>query len=108
MHRQMGDMMKMMGGAGGKRGLGQALGNMFGLGGGGMGGMPQPSPEQIAALQKQMGGAGGMPGGALPPMPPGLGGPGKPAGLPGLPGLGGPKMPGLPGLGGFPFGGKKK
>jgi signal recognition particle subunit SRP54 len=108
MHRQMADMMKMMGGAGGKRGLGQALGNMFGLGGGDMGGMPQPSPEQIAALQKQMGGAGGMPGGALPPMPPGLGGPGKPSGLPGLPGLGGPKMPGLPGLGGFPFGGKKK
>jgi signal recognition particle subunit SRP54 len=108
MHRQMADMMKMMGGAGGKRGLGAALGNMFGIGGGGMGGMPQPTPEQIAALQKQMGGAGGMPGGALPPMPPGLGGPGKPSGLPGLPGLGGPKMPGLPGLGGFPFGGKKK
>jgi len=107
MHRQMGDMMKMMGGAGGKRGLGAALGNMFGLGGG-AGGMPQPSPEQLAALQKQMGGAGGMPGGGLPPMPPGLGGPGRPAGLPGLPGLGGPKMPGLPGLGGFPFGGKKK
>src|SRR5215203_847723 len=107
MHRQMGDMMKMMGGAGGKRGLGQALGNMFGLGGG-AGGMPQPSPEQLAALQKQMGGAGGMPGGGLPPMPPGLGGPGRPAGLPGLPGLGGPQMPGLPGLGGFPFGGKKK
>jgi signal recognition particle subunit SRP54 len=107
MHRQMGDMMKMMGGAGGKRGLGAALGNMFGLGGG-MGGMPQPSPEQLAALQKQMGGAGGMPGGGLPPMPPGLGGPGKPAGLPGLPGLGGPKMPGLPGLGGFPLGGKRK
>jgi signal recognition particle subunit SRP54 len=106
MHRQMGDMMKMMGGAGAKRGLGAALGNMLGMGGG-MGGMPQPSPEQIAALQKQMGGAGGMPGG-LPPMPAGLGGPGKGPALPGLPGLGGPKMPGLPGLGGFPFGGKKK
>jgi signal recognition particle subunit SRP54 len=105
MHRQMADMMKMMGGAGGKRGLGAALGNMLGIGGG----MPQPSPEQIAALQKQMGGPGGMAAGGLPPMPPALGGPGKPAGLPGLPGLGGPKMPGgLPGLGGFPFGGKKK
>jgi signal recognition particle subunit SRP54 len=105
MHRQMADMMKMMGGAGGKRGLGAALGNMLGIGGG----MPQPSPEQIAALQKQMGGPGGMAAGGLPPMPPGLGGPGKPAGVPALPGLGGPKMPGgLPGLGGFPFGGKKK
>jgi len=80
-------MMKAMGG-GGKRGLGGALGNLFGLGGG----MPQPTPEQIAALQKQMGGAG---------LPPGLGGGGKGA----LPGLGGPK---LPGLGGFPFGGGKK
>jgi len=87
MHRQMADMMKAMGG-GGKRGLGGALGNLFGLGGG----MPQPTPEQIAALQKQMGGAG---------LPPGLGGGGKGA----LPGLGGPK---LPGLGGFPFGGGKK
>src|SRR4051812_1089891 len=109
MHRQMADMMKMMGGAGGKRGLGAALGNMLGMGGG-MGGMPQPSPEQIAALQKQMGGAGGMPGG-LPPLPPGLGGSGKGPALPGgLPGLGGPKLPGgLPGLGGLnPFGGKKK
>src|SRR5215211_1748984 len=57
MHRQMADMMKAMGG-GGKRGLGAALGNMFGLGGG----MPQPTPEQIAALQKQMGGAGLPPG----------------------------------------------
>src|SRR5919205_401735 len=51
MHRQMADMMKMMG-SGKGRGLGQALGNMFGLGGG----MPQPSPEQLEALQKQMGG----------------------------------------------------
>jgi signal recognition particle subunit SRP54 len=73
---------------------------MFGFGGG----MPQPTPEQIAALQKQMGGKlPDFPGGAggLPP-PPGLGGKG-----PALPGLGGPKLPGLPGAG-FPFGGKKK
>src|SRR5215218_1169894 len=103
MHRNMADMMKMMGGNKG-RGLGQALGNMFGLGGG----MPQPTPEQLEALQKQMGG-GAMPpgfpggGGGLPPMPAGLAG-GKGPALPGLPGLGGAKLPGLGG--GFPFGGK--
>jgi signal recognition particle subunit SRP54 len=100
MHRQMADVMKMMGGGKGK-GMAGALGKMFGLGGGG--GMPQPTPEQIEALQKQMGGKlpdfpGGA-GGALPPMP---------KGVPGLPGLGGtPKIPGLPGLGSFPFGKKK-
>jgi signal recognition particle subunit SRP54 len=99
MHRQMADVMKMMGGGKGK-GMAGALGKMFGIGGGGM---PQPTPEQIEALQKQMGGKlpdfpGGA-GGALPPMP---------KGVPGLPGLGGaPKIPGLPGIGGFPFGKKK-
>ncbi|PVE24455.1 signal recognition particle protein [Microvirga sp. KLBC 81] len=99
MHRQMADVMKMMGG-GKAKGMAGALGKMFGIGGGGM---PQPTPEQIEALQKQMGGKlpdfpGGA-GGALPPMP---------KGVPGLPGLGGaPKIPGLPGLGGFPFGKKK-
>src|SRR5215210_7592804 len=71
MHRQMADMMKAMGG-GGKRGLGAALGNMFGLGDGLGGGMPQPTPEKIEALQKQMGGAG------LPPGFPGGGGGGLP------------------------------
>ncbi|MGT2485803.1 signal recognition particle protein [Methylobacterium oryzae CBMB20] len=103
MHRTMADMMKAMGS--GKRGIGQALGSMFGLGGGGMGGgmpglppgMPEPTPEQIAQLEKQFGGK-------LPPMPPGLGGGGGMPKLPGLPGLGGPK---LPGLGGF-LPGKKK
>ena len=109
MHRQMADMMKAMGG-GGKRGLGAALGNMFGLGGGLGGGMPQPTPEQIEALQKQMGGAGlppGFPGGGgLAAAAAGVGGGGK---GPALPGLGGPRPPGgLPGLGGFPFGGGKK
>ncbi|QFU15024.1 signal recognition particle protein [Microvirga thermotolerans] len=99
MHRQMADVMKMMGG-GKAKGMAGALGKMFGLGGG-MGGMPQPTPEQIEALQKQMGGK--LPefpgtGGGLSPMP---------KGVPGLPGLGGPKIPGLPGLGGFPFGKKK-
>jgi signal recognition particle subunit SRP54 len=96
MHRQMADVMKMMGGGKGK-GMAGALGKMFG--GGGMGGMPQPTPEQIEAMQKQMGGKlPDFPGGAggLPPMPKGL------------PGIGGAKIPGLPGLGGFPFGGKKK
>ena len=41
MHRQMADMMKMMGGGKG-RGIGAALGNMMGFGGDG--GMPQPTP----------------------------------------------------------------
>jgi signal recognition particle subunit SRP54 len=94
-HRQMADVMKMMG-KGGKRGPLAGLANMFGMGGGGI---PQPTPEMIEEMQKKMPGGGG-----LPPMPPG----GFPKGLPGLPGgfpgLG-PKGPGLPG---FPFGGKKK
>ncbi|VTZ26533.1 Signal recognition particle protein [Methylocella tundrae] len=120
-HRQMADMMKSLGGA--KRG-GGALGkmaSMFGMPGAGMGGMPQPSPEQIAALQKQL---GPMPGGPAPkpvaapkPLAP------PPAGVsaaPKLPGLGGGAggglgaQPGkLPGLGGGllsglnPFGKKK-
>jgi signal recognition particle subunit SRP54 len=99
MHRGMADVMKMMGG-GKAKGVGGMLGRMMGIGGG----MPQPSPEQIAAMQEQMKKGGGMPGG-MPPLPPGLGG-GMPKGLPGLPGLGGPKMPGgMPG--GFPFGKKK-
>ena len=72
---------------------------MFGLGGGRM---PQPTPEQIEALQKQMGGKlpdfPGAPGGGLPPLPPGLGGKGA-----GPAGPRRPKLPGLPGLG-FPFG----
>jgi signal recognition particle subunit SRP54 len=102
MHRQMADVMKMMGGGKGK-GMAGALGKMFGIGGGGggMGGMPQPTPEQIEALQKQMGGK-------LPDFPGGGGLPSMPKGVPGLPGLGGGKIPGLPGIGGFPFGGKKK
>ena len=53
--------------------------------------MPQPTPEQIEALQKQMGGK-------LPDFPGGL--PSMPKGVPGLPGLGGGKIPGLPGTGG--------
>ncbi len=103
MHRGMADMMKMMG-SGGKRGPMAGLANMLGLGGGAMGGMPQPSPEMLESLKQKMG--GGLPemppGLARSPLPPGFSGLGAPR-LPGLPGLGGPKLPF-----GFPFGGKKK
>ncbi len=101
-HRQMADMMKSMGGAKGGGGMRKMAGMMGGLMGGGnplggaMGGMPHPTPDQIAALQKQMGG-----GGSMPSLPPG-------ASLP--PGMSLPKggLPGLGGLGGFnPFGKKK-
>ncbi len=97
MHRQMADMMKVMGkGKGGmmKQMMGGLAGKM-GLGGlgGGMGGMPDLSkmdPKQLEALAKQAEAAGLTKGG----------------GLPGLPGLGGPKLPGLGGgLPGLP---KKK
>jgi signal recognition particle subunit SRP54 len=105
-HRTMADMMKSLGGA--KRGPMAQMAQMFGLGGG----MPQPSPEQIAELQGKFGGGAGMgagipqnpPPGAFPPKPtlPGL-----PGSLPGLPGAK-PGLPGLPGLGGLnPFGKKK-
>jgi signal recognition particle subunit SRP54 len=96
-HRQMADMMKMMG-QGGKRGPMAGLAQMFGLGG-----MPQPTPEMREQLKNQMPTGAGLPPGvpSLPPLPPG--GFGVPKG-PGLPGLGAGK---LPGLGGFPFGKKK-
>jgi len=99
-HRGMADMMKAMGG--GKRGPMGKMAQMFGLGGG----MPQPTPEQIEAMQKQMGGQlpPGMP--KLPDAPP-AGAFGPRPGMPGLPGA----MPKLPGLGGgfnpFQFGKKK-
>jgi len=102
----MADMMKMMGGANAKRGMMGKLGQMMGLGGG----MPMPSPEEIEALRKQMGGVGaappGMPSGApgIPAAPP----PGAFNLPPQFPGLSGAAR--LPGLGGGfnPFGGKKK
>jgi signal recognition particle subunit SRP54 len=104
-HRQMADMMKMMGGANAKRGMMGKLGQMMGLGGA----MPMPSPEEIAALRKQMGGAGAAPPG-LPSGPPGIPAAPPPGAFnlpPQFPGLGGAKLPGLGG--GFnPFGGKKK
>ncbi|MGD0563018.1 MAG: signal recognition particle protein [Roseiarcus sp.] len=105
-HRQMADMMKAMGASSGKRGMMGKLGQMMGMGGG----MPMPSPEQMEALQKQMGGAGAPQG--FPPAPgiPDAPPPGAfnlPPRFPGLPGVGGAKLPGLGG--GFnPFGGKKK
>jgi signal recognition particle subunit SRP54 len=105
-HRQMADMMKAMGASAGKRGMMGKLGQMMGMGGG----MPMPSPEQMEAFQKQLGGAGvpqGLPKTpGIPDAPP----PGAfnlPAQFPGLPGVGGAKLPGLGG--GFnPFAGKKK
>ena len=74
MHRQMADMMKVMG----KRGAG-ALGGLFGMGG--------PSPEDLQKLAEKM----PVSPGGLPPNFPGL----PPGGLPGLGGK-------LPGLGGLP------
>ncbi len=96
-HRQMADMMKQLGSA--KRGPLSQMASAFGLGGG----MPVPSPEEIAALQKQMGqDTGATP--QLPEMPTLFGKARKlPSGLPG----GGGKLPGLGGA--FnPFGEKKK
>ncbi len=97
-HRQMADMMKAMGGAN-KRGPMGKMAQMFGIGGG------MPSAEEMAEMQKQMGGAmPDMP--KLPDAPP-AGAFGPKGGMPGLPGLSS-KGPGLPGLGGFnPFGKKK-
>ncbi len=99
MHRQMADMMKMMGGKKGgmmKQMMGGLAGKM-GLGGMMGGGMPDLSsmdPKQLEALAKQAEASG---------LTKGMGG------LPGgLPGLGGPKLPGLGGLPGLPGLPKKK
>ncbi len=99
-HRQMADMMKMLGGK--KGGLGK-MASMFGLGGGGgMGGMPEPSAAELDAMAKQLGKGG------LPSMPGGFGASLGAKLPPSLPGLGGGAR--LPGLGGAfnPFGSKKK
>ncbi|HXW70667.1 MAG TPA: signal recognition particle protein [Methylocella sp.] len=106
-HRQMADMMKALGGS--KRGGGMGkVASMLGL----PGGLPQPTPEQIAAMQKQLGQKTapsappfGVPARGVPPSPPGV------AEAPKLPGLGGGSLPGLSGgglLSGLnPFGKKK-
>jgi len=105
-HRQMADMMKAMGGSAGKRGPMARLGQMLGIGPGAL----TPTPEQIEALQKQMGGKlPGLPGagGGIPEAPP----PGAfaPPPFPGLSGLSSPRLPGLGGAPAFnPFAGKKK
>jgi len=102
----MADMMKAMGGSAGKRGPMARLGQMLGIGPG----APTPTPEQIEALQKQMGGKlPGLPGagGGIPEAPP----PGAfaPPPFPGLAGLSSPRLPGLGGAPAFnPFAGKKK
>ncbi len=84
----MADMMKMMGGANAKRGMMGKLGQMMGLGGG----MPMPTPEQIEAMQKKVGGAA---------QPPGL--PSGPPGIPAAPPPGAFNLPPqFPGLGGGP------
>ncbi|GAA4526768.1 signal recognition particle protein [Chelativorans composti] len=95
MHRGMADVMKAMGGKGKKggmiRGLVGGMAQKMGLGGLAGGGMPdlsQLDPKQLEALQKQLGGPGGLPGGL-------------PSGLSGLPGGGVSGLPGLPGAG-FP------
>jgi signal recognition particle subunit SRP54 len=114
MHRQMADMMKMMGN---NRGMMQRMAGALGLGGGGMGGAPSAAdvermqaelarmdPKALEQLppevREMLPGAGGK-GGAKQPAAPAKGPlPGLAGGLrlPGLPGLGGGAMPRLPGL----------
>jgi signal recognition particle subunit SRP54 len=129
MHRQMADMMKMMGR--GKGGMMGKMASMFGMGGGDpLAGLDLSAltPEQLETIKRELGGqlppgfpgalasGAGAPAGTAPSpilpasFPGGLAG-GRPSGLPGLggaklPGLGG-GFPGLPG-GLNPFGGKKK
>ncbi|MBU3890876.1 signal recognition particle protein [Methylosinus sp. KRF6] len=96
-HRQMADMMKAMGGGKGGGMMAKAA-QMMGVG---VGGMQAPSPEQLAQLQKKMGGA----------LPPGAG-PSIPAAPPASAFSAKPTLPGLGGGGGFlsglnPFGKKK-
>jgi signal recognition particle subunit SRP54 len=107
LHRQMAGMMKTMG-VGKRGGTMGKMASMFGLPGGGIGGgVPQPTPEQLAALQRQVGQRRiGSPPGQPAQVKPGP----KPAEPPNLPGLGGAKLPGLGGglwSGLNPFGKKK-
>jgi signal recognition particle subunit SRP54 len=122
MHRQMADMMKMMGS---NRGMMQRMAGALGLGPGGaapsaaemermqaeLARMDPKALEQLPPEVREMlpgaGGKGGkpaLPGKALPGKVPALPGLGGGLRLPGLPGLGGGAVPRLPGL----PGGKKK
>jgi signal recognition particle subunit SRP54 len=106
MHRQMADMMKMMG-----KQRGGMMQRMMGMGGGGA----APSPAEVERMQAELArldpkALESLPKElreSLPPMTPGKSQPALPVGgggimprLPGLPGLGGamPKFKGLPGL----------
>src|SRR4051812_15659315 len=96
MHRNMADMMKMIGS--GKRGPMAGIAQAMGFGG--------RSPEQLKAMAEKL--PGGLPPGGMPSLPKDLP-PGLRSGLPNLPGLTGLSgKPNLPGLGGFPGFGKKK
>src|SRR5262245_59936913 len=108
MHRQMADMMKVMG-----KQRGGVFQRMMGMGGG------APSEAEMERMRGELGrldpkALEGLPKDLKEQLPKGLpgmgGGPGRPLPkLPGLPGLGGPmppRFPGLPGLPGLP--GKKK
>lgn len=115
-HRQMADMMKSLG-PGKKGGLGK-MASMLGMGGGNpMGGLPggmkMPSPQELAALQKQMSSGTGA---AMPKSGAGSSPLTSPAKAPSpdlfkAPGMGGFKLPGLggplSGSGFNPFGKKK-
>ncbi|MFM9941945.1 MAG: signal recognition particle protein [Hyphomicrobiaceae bacterium] len=122
MHRQMADMMKMMGN---NRGMMQKMAGAMGLGGGG--GMGGPSPAELEKMQAELARLDPKAHESLPKevrdMLPKGGGPAKSAPPPppqqpkggGLPGLGGFRLPGLPGFGGpkptlpgLPGGDKKK
>ncbi len=101
MHRQMADVVKMMGKK--KGGMGALMNMMGGAGGpGAMGGPGGVNPAALKAMQAQAGAKARKAGkgGALPGLPSG-----DAAGLPGLPGASGGDagLPGLPG-GAFPGG----
>jgi signal recognition particle subunit SRP54 len=110
MHRQMADMMKMMGN---NKGMMQRMAGAFGLGPGGA----APSAAELERMQAELArldpkaleqlppevremlpGADGKPGAGKPAARPALPGLGGGMRLPGLPGLGGGRLPGLPGL----------
>ncbi len=114
MHRQMADMMKMMGKNPGMMGkMASAMGLGGGMGGGmGMGGAPSPAeiermqaelsrldPKALAQLPKELRDLVPTKGAPMPAGPPPSAAPLKTGGLPGLGGLM-PRLPGLPGFGG--------